>query len=50
MVSSQVRYETSSQSTNFPQTIFLANTGNVAHAVDPYWTQPSRPAHHSDGD
>ena len=50
MVSSQARYETSSSNTNFPQTIFLADTGDSAHVADPYWTQPSRPAHHSECD
>ena len=47
MVSFQARYETSSSNTNFPQALFLANTGNIAHVAASHWTQFARPAHHS---
>ena len=47
MVSFQARYETSSSNTNFPQALFLANTGDAAHVAASHRTQPSRPAYYS---
>ena len=47
MVSFQARYETSASNTNFPQALFLANTGDVAYVAASHWTQSSCPAHHS---
>ena len=47
MVSFRSRYEASSANTNFPQALFLANTGDVAHVAAAHRAQPSCPAHHS---